>query len=83
MVANGTGERIAVVGTGLVGGGWAIVFARAGLPLGLKFRFLDPEPDSPCAQVGELLVGSYTDEALLDRFARDLDWHSDALDGNR
>ncbi|HEV7439394.1 MAG TPA: 3-hydroxyacyl-CoA dehydrogenase NAD-binding domain-containing protein, partial [Methylobacterium sp.] len=35
MVANGTGERIAVVGTGLVGSGWAIVFARAGFPVSL------------------------------------------------
>ncbi|WP_044564300.1 3-hydroxyacyl-CoA dehydrogenase NAD-binding domain-containing protein [Azospirillum sp. B4] len=27
--------KIAIVGTGLVGSGWAIVFARAGLPVAL------------------------------------------------
>ena len=35
-----SGDRIAVVGAGLVGSGWAIVFARAGLPVALY----DSEP---------------------------------------
>jgi len=59
---------------GVLGGGQlGRMLGLAGLPLGLKFRFLDPEPDSPCAQVGEQLVGSYTDPATLDRFAAGLD----------
>jgi 5-(carboxyamino)imidazole ribonucleotide synthase len=41
----------------------------AGIPLGLSFRFLDPDPDAPAATVGELIVGEYDDLALLDRLA--------------
>ena len=37
----------------------------AGLPLGLRFRFLDPSPDAPAAEVGELVVGAYDDPAAL------------------
>lgn len=33
--ARGTGERVAVIGAGLVGRAWAIVFARAGLRVAL------------------------------------------------
>ena len=35
MAENGTNGRIAAVGTGLVGSGWAIVFARAGFAVSL------------------------------------------------
>lgn len=49
------------------------MLALAGLPLGLRFRFLDPSPDAPARHVGEYLVGDYGDTALLDRFARGLD----------
>ena len=45
------------------------MLALAGLPLGLSFRFLDPSPDAPAGEVGELLVGAYDDPALLDRLA--------------
>ncbi len=41
----------------------------AGIPLGLRFRFLDPAPDAPAGAVGELLVGAYDDPALLGRLA--------------
>ena len=41
----------------------------AGLPLGLRFRFLDPSPDSPAAAVGELVVGAFDDPAALARLA--------------
>ncbi len=37
----------------------------AGLPLGLRFRFLDPSPDAPAADVGELVVGDFDDPAAL------------------
>jgi 5-(carboxyamino)imidazole ribonucleotide synthase len=54
---------------GVLGGGQlGQMLALAGLPLGLRFRFLDPSPDA-CAQVaGELQVGSYDDNDALDRF---------------
>ena len=45
------------------------MLALAGVPLGLSFRFLDPSPDAPAAEVGELLVGEYDDQELLDRLA--------------
>jgi 5-(carboxyamino)imidazole ribonucleotide synthase len=45
------------------------MLALAGIPLGLSFRFLDPSPDAPAAEVGELLVGEYDDLELLDRLA--------------
>jgi len=49
------------------------MLALAGLPLGLRFRFLDPSPDA-CAQIaGELQVGSYDDREALARFADGLD----------
>ncbi len=45
------------------------MLALAGIPLGLSFRFLDPSPDAPAGEVGELLVGAYDDPELLDRLA--------------
>ena len=55
---------------GVIGGGQlGRMLALAGIPLGLSFRFLDPSPDAPAAEVGELIVGAYDDPALLDRLA--------------
>jgi 5-(carboxyamino)imidazole ribonucleotide synthase len=55
---------------GVIGGGQlGRMLALAGIPLGLSFRFLDPSPDAPSAEVGELLVGEYDDPDLLDRLA--------------
>jgi 5-(carboxyamino)imidazole ribonucleotide synthase len=45
------------------------MLALAGIPLGLSFRFLDPSPQAPAGEVGELLVGAYDDPVLLDRLA--------------
>jgi len=56
---------VAVIGGGQLGR----MLALAGIPLGLSFRFLDPEPDAPAAEVGELVVGAYDDPAALDRLA--------------
>jgi len=53
---------------GVIGGGQlGRMLALAGMPLGLSFRFLDPAPDAPAKEVGELLVGAYDDSELLDR----------------
>ena len=55
---------------GVIGGGQlGRMLALAGIPLGLSFRFLDPSPEAPAAEVGELLVGEYDDPGLLDRLA--------------
>jgi 5-(carboxyamino)imidazole ribonucleotide synthase len=45
----------------------------AGLPLGLSFRFLDPSPTAPAADVGELVVGLLDDPASLARLAAGAD----------
>lgn len=51
---------------GIIGGGQlARMLALAGLPLGLRFAFLDPSPDAPAAGLGEHLRGPYGDPALL------------------
>jgi 5-(carboxyamino)imidazole ribonucleotide synthase len=53
---------------GVIGGGQlGRMLALAGIPLGLSFRFLDPSPEAPARDVGELLVGEYDDPELLDR----------------
>jgi len=45
----------------------------AGLPLGLRFRFLDPSPAAPAQEVGELVVGAFDDPAALARLAAGAD----------
>jgi 5-(carboxyamino)imidazole ribonucleotide synthase len=45
----------------------------AGIPLGIRFRFLDPDPDAPAGDVGELITAPYEDEEALAQFARGLD----------
>ncbi len=57
--------RVGVIGGGQLGR----MLALAGIPLGLSFRFLDPSPDAPAGEVGDLLVGAYDDATLLDRLA--------------
>jgi 5-(carboxyamino)imidazole ribonucleotide synthase len=57
---------VACIGGGQLGR----MLGLAGLPLGLRFRFLDPAPDAPAAAVGELLVGAYDDPVLLDQLAQ-------------
>jgi 5-(carboxyamino)imidazole ribonucleotide synthase len=57
--------RVGVLGGGQLG--WML--ARAGDPLGIRCRFLDPSPAAPAGRAGELVVGAYDDPAALDRFA--------------
>lgn len=61
--------RIGVLGAGQLGR----MLALAGLPLGLRFRFLDPSPDPPAAALGEHVCAAFDDPAALDRFAEGLD----------
>lgn len=59
---------------GVLGGGQlGRMLALAGLPLGLRFRFLEPADESPAGQVAERVVGSFDDTDCLDRFADGLD----------
>ncbi|HAX24045.1 MAG TPA: 5-(carboxyamino)imidazole ribonucleotide synthase [Chloroflexi bacterium] len=63
-----------MIRVGIIGGGQlGRMLALAGYPLGLRFRFLDPSPDAPVADLGELIVGAYDDPDALARFAEGLD----------
>lgn len=55
---------------GMVGGGQlAQMMALAGIPLGMRFIFLDPADDACAAPLGEHLCGDYDDKALLNVLA--------------
>lgn len=69
---NYTGTNGPLVGV-LGGGQLGRMLALAGYPLGLRFRFLDPSPDSGAGQIAEHIVGSYEDPGTLERFAMGLD----------
>lgn len=57
---------------GVLGGGQlGRMLALAGIPLGLRFRFLDPDPECPASHVGEMIVGEYDDPVALTHLARD------------
>ena len=56
---------VACIGGGQLGR----MLGLAGLPLGLRFRFLDPSPDACAGEVGELVVGEYDDVDALVRLA--------------
>jgi 5-(carboxyamino)imidazole ribonucleotide synthase len=60
---------VACIGAGQLGR----MLGLAGIPLGLRFRFLDPAPDAPALDVGELVVGAYDDPAALARLAHGAD----------
>lgn len=58
---------------GILGGGQlARMLALAGIPLGLRFRVLDPAPAVPAADVADHIQGDYTDPDALARFAEGL-----------
>lgn len=45
------------------------MLALAGLPLGMRFRFLEPDRHCPAADLGDLIVGAYDDDLALAKFA--------------
>jgi 5-(carboxyamino)imidazole ribonucleotide synthase len=58
---------------GILGGGQlGRMLALAGYPLGLRFRLLDPSPESPGGHLAELQVAAYDDPVALERFAEGL-----------
>lgn len=59
---------------GILGGGQlGRMLALAGLPLGLRFRFLDPAREAAVDELGERVIGEYEDYAALADFVRGLD----------
>lgn len=60
---------IGILGAGQLGR----MLALAGAPLGLRFRFLDPTPDSPAGHLASQLVGDYENPDILKTFAAGLD----------
>ncbi len=59
---------------GVLGGGQlGRMIALAGIPLGFRFRFLDPSPEAPAGDVGDLIVGSFDDIGALEKFASGVD----------
>lgn len=59
---------------GIVGAGQlARMMALAGIPLGMRFVFLDPAKDSCAAGLGEHLCGAYDDPGLLAQLAERAD----------
>lgn len=56
-----SGPTVAVLGGGQLGR----MLALAGIPLGLRFRFLDPSPDATAGRVGHLVVAPLDDESGL------------------
>jgi 5-(carboxyamino)imidazole ribonucleotide synthase len=59
--------NIAVLGAGQLGR----MLALSGIPLGLRFRFLDPSQEPCAAAVGEVLQGAYDDGETLRQLCAD------------
>src|SRR5262249_44324171 len=64
---EGADDLVAVLGGGQLGR----MLGLAGIPLGLRFRFLDPVVGAPAAVVGDLVIGPLGDESALTEVARD------------
>ncbi len=59
---------------GILGGGQlGRMLGWSGIPLGIRCRFLEPDPESPAQTVGEWVSGSYHDPEILGRFSHGLD----------
>src|SRR5260370_31533709 len=49
------------------------MLARAGCPLGLRFRLLAPSPEAPVGRIAPRVTGDYSDRAALGKFAHGLE----------
>jgi 5-(carboxyamino)imidazole ribonucleotide synthase len=79
-----TGPLVAVLGGGQLGR----MLALAGIPLGLRFRFLDPGPDATAGTLGPLVVGALGDETALSQVSEGAtvvtyEWEGVPADGAR
>ncbi|HWP94651.1 MAG TPA: 5-(carboxyamino)imidazole ribonucleotide synthase [Gammaproteobacteria bacterium] len=61
--------RIGIIGAGQLGR----MLALAGYPLGLRFVFLDKSEDAPGGQVGDIILGEFSDPAKLAELAARVD----------
>jgi 5-(carboxyamino)imidazole ribonucleotide synthase len=61
--------KIGILGAGQL----AQMLALAGLPLGLRFVFLDPDAQAPAGLVGSLITASYDSAAALDQLAEQVE----------
>lgn len=61
--------KIGVIGGGQLGR----MMALAGIPLGIRFYFLDPSPEACAGDVGTLILGQYDDTAAIDRLMAEVD----------
>jgi 5-(carboxyamino)imidazole ribonucleotide synthase len=59
--------------TVLGGGQLGRMLGLAGIPLGVRFRFLDPSPDAPARDLGRLVVAPLGDAAALDEVSAEAD----------
>ncbi|MGH8306692.1 MAG: 5-(carboxyamino)imidazole ribonucleotide synthase [Gammaproteobacteria bacterium] len=62
-------KRIGIIGAGQLGR----MLALAGYPLGLKFVFLDKSTDTPGGQVGEIILGDFSDPQKITALAAQAD----------
>jgi 5-(carboxyamino)imidazole ribonucleotide synthase len=63
-----------MITVGILGGGQlGRMLALAGYPLGLGFRFLDPDPEAPAGQVADHVIAGFEDALSVESFAADLD----------
>jgi 5-(carboxyamino)imidazole ribonucleotide synthase len=59
--------------TVLGGGQLGRMLGLAGIPLGVRFQFLDPSPDAPARDLGRLVVAPLGDAAALDEVSAEAD----------
>ncbi|MGH8283995.1 MAG: 5-(carboxyamino)imidazole ribonucleotide synthase [Gammaproteobacteria bacterium] len=62
-------KSIGIIGAGQLGR----MLALAGYPLGLKFVFLDKSTDTPGGQVGEIILGDFSDPQKIAALAAQVD----------
>src|SRR5688500_12425421 len=67
--SSGSSLNVGILGGGQLGR----MLALAGLPLGLRFRFLESQHPSPVDGLGETVRAAYDDQDAVRRFARGLD----------
>lgn len=68
-ISTASSGTIGILGAGQLGR----MLALAGVPLGLQFRFLDPASNAPAARLGEQMIASYDDPAVVQQFIVGLD----------
>jgi 5-(carboxyamino)imidazole ribonucleotide synthase len=66
LPGSGRGPLVAVVGGGQLGR----MLALEGIPLGLRFRFLEPKPEPPVRGLGDVVQAPYDDPAGLEALVR-------------